>query len=96
MASMTRQSTFGPRATLLIRFYVGVGFVVLGVLSIFANPSSAYPPSDQRSSPLFWIEMGGAVAVVGAVILLSALRALRRRREPQPADQPLAGDIYER
>jgi hypothetical protein len=96
MCSMPHRSTLGPRATLLIGFYVGAGFVVLGVLSIFANPSSAYPPSDQRSSPFFLIEMGGAVAVVGAVILGSALRDLRRRREPQPGDQPPAGDTNER
>jgi hypothetical protein len=81
MSSMRDRSTLGPKATLLIRFYVGAGGVVLGVLSIFGGRYSAYPPSDQRSSPFFWIEMGGAVAVVGAVILGSALRDLRRRRE---------------
>jgi predicted membrane channel-forming protein YqfA (hemolysin III family) len=70
---------FGPRANLLIRFYVGVGWVVLGVVSIFSHPT--YPSSDQRSSPFFWLEMGGAVAVTGAVILGFALRDLRRRRE---------------
>ena len=91
---MRHESTLGPRATLLIRFTVGVGWVVGGVLSIFGGRYSAYPSSDQRSSPFFWIEIGGAVAVVGAVIIASAVRDLRRRREkPQPAGQPPASDI---
>jgi hypothetical protein len=81
MSSMRHKSTLGPRPTLLIRFYVGVGWVVLGVLSIFGGQSSAYPPSDQRSSPFFWIEIGGAFAVAGAAILGIAFRDLRRRRE---------------
>lgn len=71
---------FSPRANLLLRAYVGAGWVVGGLLSIFAD-HPAYPPTDQRSSPFFWIEMGGAVAVTGAVILGLALRDLRRRRE---------------
>jgi hypothetical protein len=70
---------FGPRATLLIQFYVGFGFVVAGVASIFSHP--AYSPNDQRSSPFFWIEMGGAFALIGAVILGLAIRDLRRRRD---------------
>jgi hypothetical protein len=70
---------FGPRATLLIRLYVGGGWVVAGVGSIFGHP--VYPPSDQRGSPFFWIEMGGAVAIAGVLILGFALRDLRRRRD---------------
>lgn len=80
MSLMGHQPTLGPRATFLIRFYVGAGWVVLGLLSMFGG-HPAYPPSDQRSSPFFWIEMGGAVATVGAVILGYAIRDLRRRRE---------------
>jgi hypothetical protein len=68
---------FSPRTQLLIRLYVGAGWVVAGVGSILSHP--AYPPTDQRSSPFFWIEMGGAVAIAGALILGLALRDLRRR-----------------
>jgi hypothetical protein len=70
---------FSPRASLLIRFYVGVGWVGVGVASIFGHPT--YSPSDQRSSPFYWIEIGGAFAVAGAVIAGYAFRDLRRRRE---------------
>jgi hypothetical protein len=72
-----RAMRFGPRANLLIRFYVGLGGVVVGITSIFSHP--AYSSSDQRSSPFYWIELGGAVAILGAVILGFALRDLRRR-----------------
>jgi hypothetical protein len=86
-----RAMRFGPRANLLIRFYVGLGGLVVGITSIFSHPS--YSSSDQRSSPFYWIEMGGAVAIVGAVIVGFALRDLRRRRESHDAPKPPAGDI---
>ncbi len=88
---MPNTSVFGPRGLLAIRFYVGAGWVALGILSIFGGQASAYPATDQRSNPLFWIELGFAVAVAGALIAGYAVRDLRRRRRDArtgPGDIP--------
>ena len=76
---MRFQSLLGPTATLLLRFWVGGGWLLVGVATIFGGHGS-YPPGDQRGGPFFWPEIGLATAVVGAAILAYAIRDLRRRQ----------------
>jgi hypothetical protein len=62
---------------MLIRLWVGVGFVVVGLwLAIGGHPQ--YLPDDPRANPAFWQIIGGIAAVTGAAILVWTVRGWRK------------------
>jgi hypothetical protein len=102
---MQRQSRFGPRTTAFMTCFVGGGWVVLGLATIFGG-HPAYPPGDQRGGPFFWPEIGFATTVAGAITVAWAIRDFRRHRwgslatTPSPSDdrkqldrEPLLADV---
>jgi uncharacterized membrane protein YphA (DoxX/SURF4 family) len=78
-AVMRETSSLGPRATLLIRAFIGLGWIVAG-LGVTFGGHPAYPPDDQRAGPFFWPLFGIPTAIIGAILLWTAIRDLRRRR----------------
>jgi hypothetical protein len=78
MSSMRwRRGTLSRRAEIGIRFFVGAGWVIAGV-GVLVQAPAQYQPGDIRGEPLFWPLIGATSAIVGAVILWTAIRDARR------------------
>jgi hypothetical protein len=93
---MKVQSRLGPTATMALRFFVGGGWLLVGIATVFA-PISAYLPGDQRGGPFFWPAIGLVTALAGFVIVGYAIRDLRRRRRASSPGRPApSSDIRRR
>jgi hypothetical protein len=74
------QSRLGPRGELFVRFWVGIGFLVVSVLKA-AAPRPGHLPGDPSGNPGFWELIGFLTAVIGSAILSSALIKVRVLRD---------------
>lgn len=80
---MTQQQPhggLGRTGQILVRVWVGTGFIVVGLYQVVT--AHEYPPGDVRGTPGFWVALGGAASLLGLGMLLSALwKCLKARRE---------------
>lgn len=67
-----------PKAQTVIRLWVGLGFLAVGLFQILAPPS--FPPGDVRSTSGLWPLIGGVAATIGIAILVSTIVARIRKR----------------
>lgn len=86
MTQDRRRRAIGPLGQLLVRIWVGTGAIVVGLFNMLSKHE--YQPGDIRNLPEFWFISGGAVALVGFVILLSPLRR-HFRAGNDPEQRPL-------
>ena len=81
-----RRRAIGPTGQLLVRIWVGTGAIVVGLFNMLSTHE--YQPGDIRDTPEFWVISGGAVALVGLVILLSPLRRYIRAGDETAQPRP--------
>jgi hypothetical protein len=72
------------RSNAWVSLVVSAGIVVVGAIRIFGPHD--YPVGDQRNEPLFWVVVGMLFLVVVSVLVVGAIRTLRRPPTPGEAD----------
>lgn len=76
---MTRSSRpLGPRGELVVRLWVGLGFVAVGLFQMLAPPR--YPPGDIRSTEGLWLIVGAMALAIGIAILALTVTWFLRQR----------------